>query len=404
MKRLSLEESLKILAPIIDNEEVEEIKKPTRKTRRKVKTPSRSPVRIPKITPVKNFKEEKIETIENKKTLYEEEEEKIEIENKTTEVAPHTPTRFTIDTPKTPVNKFEEKNIENNLDLNEKLKNYRYSIIKYLIDEDTNSINYVVCFDPNGQLIFVNLDKKANINCQEHKMAKIIQNENIPKLGSYQNALLEKLTFDMKGIVFYDDGNYLFAIRDDKADYNYQSYSIEEHKSKDMLSMTQTYLIASLEELEKEPQYMIQSSKKNYQIIQQQQLLSNKTSFSHLIESMEKLNKQMKSFDKAYKKYSDNLVDDWSLLGSFAKDFYDKYGKGKLNDIDKNKFDQVSVNMYARFQNFNEHIFMIQDLIPLCDEINKITNSLSEKQEIIQTKDKLYSGKIIEPDEINNLI
>jgi len=168
--------------------------------------------------------------------------------------------------------------------------------------------------------------------------------------------------------------------------------------------MTQTYLVASLEELEKEPHYMIQSSKKNYQIIQQQQLLSNKYSFSHLIDSMENLNKQMKSFDKSYKKYANNLVEDWSLLGSFAKDYYSKYGKGELREEDKDKFDKVSLNMYARFQNFNEHIFMVQDLLPLCGEINKIIASIAERQDLIQTKDKAFSGRIIEPEEINNLI
>ena len=102
---------------------------------------------------------------------------------------------------------------------------------------------------------------------------------------------------------------------------------------------------------------------------------------------MEKLNKQMKNFDKSYKKYANNLVDDWSLLGSFAKDYYVKYGKKELNEIDKNKFDKVSLNMYARFQNFNEHIFMIQDILPLCGEINKITASLAERQDIIDSKE-----------------
>ena len=60
--------------------------------------------------------------------------------------------------------------------------------------------------------------------------------------------------------------------------------------------------------------------------------------------------------------------------------------------------------MYARFQNFNEHIFMIQDILPLCGEINKITTSLAERQDIIDSKDKAFSGRIIETDEINNLI
>ena len=405
MNKLSLEESLKILAPFRDDhsEPLTEEKKPVRKARRKVKTPSRSPVRIPKITPVRDYKsDDKIETIENNVTLYKDE-EKIEIKKEEKEIAPHTPTRFTIETPRTPTVKFNDLPVKD-IDLEQKLKDYRYSIVKYLIDEDTNSINYAICFDPNGQLIFVNLDKKAKTDCHAHKSVKINASTDIPKLGSYQQSLLEKLTMDMRGIVFYENGGYLFALREDNGDYQYDYYLLENQNSQDMLEMSQTYLVASLEELEKEPHYMIQSSKKNYQIIQQQQLLSNKYSFSHLIESMEKLNKQMKSFDKTYKKYADNLVEDWSLLGSFSKDYYLRYGKGELKEEDKIKFDKVSLNMYARFQNFNEHIFMVQDLLPLCGEINKITAALAERQDIIQEKDKAFSGRIIEPEEMNNLI
>lgn len=400
MNKLSLEESLKILAPFHSDDEENVEKKPVRKARRKVKTPSRSPVRIPKITPVRDYKEEKIKTIESNNSLYE---EKIEITHKDKEVAPHTPTRFTVETPRTPVTKFENLPIKD-INLEEKLKDYRYSIIKYLIDEDTNSINYVICFDPNGQIVFINLDKKAKTDCQNHKSVKINLSKEEPKLGSYQNALLEKLTMDMRGLVFYEQGSYLFALRDDNAEYYHEYYLLDNQEPSDMTGMTQTYLVISLEELEKEPHHMINVSKKNYQIVQQQQLLSNRYSFSHLIESMEKLNKQMKSFDKSYKKYAGNLVDDWLLLGSFAKDYYSKYSEGKLKEEDKTKFDKVSLNMYARFQNFNEHIFMIQDLLPLCGEINKITASLNEKQDIIQSKDKAFSGRIIDTEEINNLI
>ena len=83
MNKLSLEESLKILAPFHEEEkdiEPEENNKPVRKARRKIKTPSRSPVRIPKISPVRDYQEEKIETIESENSLYQE--EKIEVKNK----------------------------------------------------------------------------------------------------------------------------------------------------------------------------------------------------------------------------------------------------------------------------------------------------------------------------------
>jgi len=242
MNKLSLEESLKILAPFHSDEEEEknepEVKKTVRKARRKIKTPSRSPVRIPKISPVRDYQEDKIETIESKNSLYEEE-DKIEITHTDKEVAPHTPTRFTIETPRTPTAKFNSLPIKD-INLEEKLKDYRYSIIKYLIDEDTNSIKYVICFDPNGQIVFINLDKKAKTDCQNHKSVKINLSKDEPNLGSYQNALLEKLTTDMRGLVFYEQGSYLFALREDNADYYYEYYLLDNQVSSDMTEMTQT--------------------------------------------------------------------------------------------------------------------------------------------------------------------
>jgi len=406
MNKLSLEESLRILSPQ-ENDKVE--KKSPRRTRKRVKTPSRSPVSIPKISPTKKYSPtEKIISVENSKSLYNEEtdsyeKEKLDITQKEKEIAPHTPTRFTIETPRTPTVKF-EKIPEKCMELSEELKNYRFSIIKYLVNKDTQSLQYVVCFDPNGQIIFIHLDKKAITNSQVHKNAYIEPCDELPKLGSYQEGLMEKLTTDMRGMVFYDKGGYLFSLRNDDAEFENSYYLLEHQENNDMLDMTQTYLVIGLSELEKAPSYMVQSSKKNYQIIQQQQLISNKETFSHLINTMEELNKQMKSFDKIYKKYANNLVEDWGLLGSFAKDYYSKYSKGDLNTVDKEKFDKVSVNMYARFQNFNEHVFMIQDLLPLCAEINKIKSALAEKEDIINEKDKYYSGRIIDVEDINNMI
>lgn len=409
MKRLSIEESLRLLAPNSTDPDNEATPvKPKRKARKRVKTPSRSPVRIPKISPVKNYSpSDKIDTIENK-SLYEEalqelEEEQIKIDKEEKEIAPHTPTRFTIETPRTPTIKLEQLP-KKNIDLELKLRECRYSIIKYLSNEDTNSINYVICFDPNGQIVFISLDKKAKTNIQKQKNVKIIREDNIPTLGSYQNCVLEKLTNDLKGVVFYEKGTYLFATRDDKAEYDFEYYLLEEQTPLTQMEISQSYLVISLTELEQEPEYMMNSSKRNYQIIQQQQLLSNKETFTHLIESMEKLNKQMKSFDKVYKKYADGIVNDWSLLGTFAKDYYLKYSKGVLTEEEKEKFDKVSINMYARFQNFNEHIFMVQDLLPLCGEINKITADLAEKKDLIQDKHATFNNKIIEVEEINNLI
>ena len=62
MNKLSLEESLKILSP---SESTGSIKKSPRRAKRRVKTPSRSPVRIPKISPTKKYSaDEKIISID----------------------------------------------------------------------------------------------------------------------------------------------------------------------------------------------------------------------------------------------------------------------------------------------------------------------------------------------------
>jgi hypothetical protein len=414
MNKLSLEESLKLLAPVGSDTEEEPVPvktspKPIRKNKRRVKTPTRSPVRIPTVSPSKKYSpREKIIPIEQKESLYDEDIDtntKFEKEITNKKVAPHTPTRLNIETPRTPTRQYKDlPEIDENYTIKDKLREYRYSVIKYLVDKDKHTIEYAVCFDPNGQIIFINLDKKITTNVEEHKSVYMRKIDQIPELGSYQNAVTDKITTDISGVVFYNNNGYLFLQKQDNSEYEYNYYILDEEMEKDMVSLTQTFIVLSLKELEKEPIYMLQSSKKNYQIIQQQQLLTNKNTYNNLVNSINELNDNMKKFDQQNITYTDHLVEDWSLLGSFSREYYNKYSKGTLTDKEKEKFDNVSMNMYIRFQNFNEQVFMVNDLHTLIEEVKKISQKLDNKFHILQQKDKKISGKIITTDEASNLI
>lgn len=390
MNKLTIEESLNLLAP--NNS-------PAKKQKKKKK--GRSPVRIPTVTPVKN---DIISEIDNNKNLYTEVDLMPEVDEEDNEEkvlkAPHTPTRFKIETPRTPTRNFDEDVEEKeDISLYDKLKDYRYTLIKYIVAN--KRIIYVVCFDPNGQLLFIQVDKQDNISIDEKNIIYVEQDYDDIFLDAYQSAIQEKMIFEALGVVFFDGNNYVFALHQNNGSILNQRFKIIDNQSNEKLTICQTYTVISLKELEKEAHTILEITKQNYQIIQQQQLLINKNTLDNIITSVNNLSQNLKRFNSMYNRYSNNIIDDWGLLGTFASDYYQKYGQGKLSESDKDKFDKVSVNMFARFQSFNDQLMLINhlnDVIPDIDKSSQLINKIAEE---IETKDNKYNGNIIEIDELD---
>ena len=393
------------------------------KKKPKKKKATRSPVKIPTVGSIDNEIEDEIEEVkDNRKDLYsykkekkekeeEEKKEKEEEEKKEKEEeeenlkAPHTPTRFKIETPRTPKRKFNElPDVSSKLNLYDRLKDKRYTLLKYIISEEEDKLIYVVCYDPNGQILFVKIDEsinKNNISLEEKNIINIKRKYDDIFPDAFQNAIQERMTIEIQGVVFYDGINYLFALHHRNGTIENYKYEIVNYQDNSVLVICETYTVVNLKEIEKESGVILDITKKNYQLIQQQQQLISKNTSDNIITSVNNLSNTLKNFNQLNKKYINNIIDDWGFLGTCSAEYYEKYGEGKLTEEEKEKFDKISVNMFARFKAFNEQLMLVNQLNKIIPDIDKSAQLINKICEEIEYNDARMSDKIIEVEDIN---
>lgn len=414
MNKLSIAESLSLLAPSPEE-------KTTNNGRKKInkKKNTRSPVKIPQVSPVRNDLAEKIEEDKEekfdlyskpkkKKIIKEVEEEKIikeeEKEDKGILKAPHTPTRFKIEAPRTPTRNFSQlPEKSSTLNLYERLKDKRYTLLKYIISEDENRLIYVVCYDPNGQILFVKVDENMHLqlSIEEKNIITVKRNYDDLFLDAFQGAIQEKMTIEIQGVVFYDGNSYIFSLHHDNGSIENLKYDIVNYQDNKKLVICETFTVVNFKEIEKETTMVLEITKKNYQLIQQQQLLISTNTIDNLITSANNHSNVLKNFIEKHKNYTDNIIDDWGFLGACSADYYQKYGEGKLTESDKEKFDKISINMFARFQAFNEQLMLINQLNSVIPDIDKSSQLINKISEEIENNDTKMSGNIIEIENLN---
>lgn len=389
MPKLSIEESLKLLLPTPTESNF------NNNVKKKVKKHTRSPVKIPTVIPVKNNLEENIEEEKkDSKNLYSEEEKKIF-------KSPHTPTRFKIETPTRPKRNFNQlPEKSSNLNLYERLKDKRYTLLKYIINEEDVLI-FVVCYDPNGQIIFVKIEDNVSISIEEKNIIRVKNNYGEIILDAFQSAIIEKMTLEIQGVVFFNGSNYLFSIYEQNGNIKNVKYDIVDCEKNKKLIICETYTIVSLKEIEKQTTSILESTKKNYRLIQQQQQFISTNTLDNIVISVNNLSNNLKSFNRLYQNYNKHIIDDWGFLATCSTAFYENYGEGKLTESEKEKFDKVSVNMYARFKAFNEQLMLINQLNSIIPDIDKSSQLINKISEEIENSDTKMSGNIINIEDLD---
>ena len=104
------------------------------------------------------------------------------------------------------------------------------------------------------------------------------------------------------------------------------------------------------------------------------------------------------------KKVTKNIVNDWSSLSEYSSDFYYKYSKEELTDSDKKSFDQVSLNMFVRFQIFNNQVEEIDKLSSIIGNVNKSISIIEGTMEKLSEKDEKLTNKLVELEDFESFI
>ena len=310
-----------------------------------------------------------------------------------------TPKRFKIKVPKSPVVKKEITEIT------DKLNSYRYNIIKFIFNEENSLIDYVICFDPNGEIVFIELDKEKVKVFDEEKIIKInYKDEGNTMSSSFIEGVRNKITYDVYGVVFFDGIDYVIMKRDSEGTIYSDTYTTVDTTLDKKANIPFVYSIIKLSHLLKSPLETIKRTKLTYQVIQNQQINTNKSTIKNLMETTKELTDKIYQFDRVYKRVTKDIVADWKTLSTYSSDYYGKFHEDELTEEDKESFDQVTVNMFVRFQIFNEQVENVNNLYKAIDRINHSIFTINETILRLEEKNDKIKNRIIEIDEMQEYI
>jgi hypothetical protein len=338
---------------------------------------------------------EKEEVVSPEESESEKEEEEISMKTK----RPLTPQRFKVNFPLSPGSR---KKANNANELKESLRGLRYTILKYVLNEEDNCIDYVICFDPNGEVVFLHMEDQKIKVFDETKIISV--NYLDGKLGmssSFMEGILNKLTHEVYGVVFYDGRDYSFNRRDKRGRITTENYKTLDGETHPVSCLPNAYAILKYKSVMSRPVNAIQRTKMTYQIVQNEQLTSSRETIKSLMQVTKDLNNTLYNFDREYKKSTYETIKDWRKLGDYASGYYAKFSDGDLEPEEKENFDKVSINMFIRFQVFNDSVEKIDGLEETVEKIKTSIFEVSKTIESIRDKYESLKNKIVPIEELD---
>ena len=112
------------------------------------------------------------------------------------------------------------------------------------------------------------------------------------------------------------------------------------------------------------------------------------------------LTNSLYNFEKIYKNITRDIVDDWKRLSDYSSEYYDKFNNETLEQEEKETFDKVTVNMFARFQIFNEQIEKVDSMTKVIEKIKSSIYSINTTIEELETKSDNLKNKIIDIEDL----
>ena len=205
------------------------------------------------------------------------------------------------------------------------------------------------------------------------------------------------------GVVMFDGVDYCILKRDE--DYNIisEKYTTVSTNQKNA-HLPSAYAVVSFSEMITNPEESIARTKHTYNIIQNQQLTYCKETIRTLMETTKNLTKLLYKFDEVYKQVTIDTIKDWRVLSEKSEHFYSIFVEEELSEQDNESFDKVSLNMFARFQLFNDQVDNVSGLQNSIEKLNGSIYNIQEIMKNLESKSNSIKGKIIEPDQLEYYI
>ena len=281
------------------------------------------------------------------------------------------------------------------VDVIETLKTKYFNVIKFIEDED--SMLYVITYDPNGQIVFVELDIEDSVSSEGHNLLTTERQSFIDFPFSLKEYFKNRINDSIYGVVMTRGENMCFLTRTNTADVveNYYGSTTE---SNDKVNV---YCVYRYSDLMEDLDTSLQSISFTYEAIQQHQLVTNKETFKNAMTEIEKISHYAKEFDKTYTNFTKHILEDWARFSNISVDYIDKLLDDGLSEDEASKFDMVSLNLYARFQAFNDITTIVDGLKTIPTTLLEVKTKLKEAIDKFETDNERMADKILDKSDVS---
>ena len=380
----SIEDSLKLIGNKSDTPP-----KKRGRPKKKVPVPKLSPVRNPKLSPSEKFSPFRTASRPSSPISLQ---RTPEVEERT--IRPETPqTDHEEDLPE--LNEPEVEDTHETKNVNKDLKEKYFNVCRYIQSE--NKVLYAVTYDPNGQVVYIELNEEESTSTGGINVTPMDYQDLIEFPFSVKEYFKNKIDGSIYGVVLTRGENMCFLKKLDNGDIE-ETYLGNQKTETDKISY---YCVYKYTDIMEDLSVSLQGISQTYEMIQQYQLISNKEIFKTSMGEIEKLHTYSKDFDKAYRKFTEVILDDWSRFSNVSVDYIDKLNQEGLTEEENGKFYHISSNLFARFKAFNDITTTISDLKSVPETLLTIKNKLKDAIDMFTKEGERIKGKILDTNEID---
>lgn len=377
----SIEDSLKLI------NKPEESEPPKRKRGRpRKKIANTSPVRVPQMSPVDKFSPFRTTSRPSSPIALQ---RSPEVQERI--VQPNTPRNEEVDEAD---DEEPEQEIKETKDITTILKTKYFKVVRYI--ENNGILLYAVVYDPNGQVVYIELDGDDSASTNGFQTTMVNRKEYIEYPFPLKEYYKDKINGHVYGVVLTREENMCFLTKTDSGDITETYYGNDDESG-----TINCYCVFKLSDIEEDLDESLVSISYTYEMIQQHQLMKNKDTFKTAMDEIHKIFVYSQEFDKVYKKFSQSILDDWSRFSNVSVDYIDKLLEEGLTEEENNKFSHISNNLFARFQAFNKITNVISELECIPNALLPIKTKLKEAIETFEKDDAHMSSKILDSTDID---
>lgn len=288
----------------------------------------------------------------------------------------------------------DNKDLKETKDITSVLKSNYFNVVRYI--ENNGTLLYAVTYDLNGQVVYIELDGDDTSSVTGYQTIEYQRTEYIDYPFPLKEYYKNKLNGQLYGVVLTRGENMCLLTKTDNGDVSETYYG-----NNDENGNIDCYCVYKFSDIEEDLEASLQAISYTYEMIQQHQLMINKDTFKVAMEEINKIYVYSQEFDKIYKKFTQNILDDWSRFSNVSIDYMDKFFEEGLSEEESKKFNHISNNLFARFQAFNKITNCISELKLVPSELLSVKTKLKEIIDVFEKDDNKLSSKILDSNEID---